>query len=117
MYSIFEALLKERGIRVADVVRATGIGQSTFSDWKRGKSVPKTGTMQKIAEFFGVSVAYLMGKVDAPESAPAYYFDDDARELARFLHENPEYKTLFKASRKIKKEDLEIVRQIIERFS
>lgn len=116
MFSIFEGLLKERGVRVSDVAKATSISPSTFTDWKKGKSTPKADKLQKIADYFGVTVSYLMGQADLPNEAPSYYFDDDARELARFLHENPEYKTLFKASRKVKKEDLEVVRQIIERF-
>ena len=32
----------------------------TLSDWKRDKSVPKSDKMQKIADYFGVSLDYLM---------------------------------------------------------
>lgn len=59
MYEIFEELLKERGVRVADVTRATGISSSTFTDWKKGRYVPKTDKLQKIADYFGVSLDYL----------------------------------------------------------
>ena len=31
---------------------------------------------------------------------------DDARDIAQFLYENPEYKVLFDASRNVKKEDI-----------
>ena len=44
-----------------------------------------------------------------------YYENDDARDFAQFMYENPEYKVLFDASRKVKKEDIEFVKQMIDR--
>ena len=60
MYEIYQRLLDEKGLKNADVARATGISNMTLSDWKRGKTVPKADKMQKIAEFLNVSVEYLM---------------------------------------------------------
>ena len=60
MYEIYQRLLDKKGLKNADVARATGISNMTLSDWKRGKSVPKADKMQKIAEFLNVSVDYLM---------------------------------------------------------
>ena len=48
--------------------------------------------------------------------AKAITLNDDARELAQFMFENPEYKVLFDASRKVKKEDIEFVKQMIDRM-
>lgn len=59
MYEIFEQLLKEKGIKAADVTRATGISSTVFSEWKKGKSTPKADKRKKIAEYFGVSLEYL----------------------------------------------------------
>ena len=60
MYEVYQRLLDEKGLKNADVARATGISNMTLSDWKRGKSVPKADKMQKIAEFLNVSVDYLV---------------------------------------------------------
>lgn len=60
MYEIFQKLLKNTGLKTADVVKATGISASTFTDWKMGRSTPKQDKMQKVADFFGVSLNYLM---------------------------------------------------------
>ena len=60
MYEIYQRLLDEKGLKNADVARATGISNMTLSDWKRGKSVPKSDKMRKIAEYLKVSVDYLM---------------------------------------------------------
>ena len=59
-YRIFEDLLKIHNLTVYKVSKATGIAQSTFSDWKSGRSPPKADKLKNIAEFFGVSVSYLL---------------------------------------------------------
>ena len=64
MYEIYQRLLDENGLKNADVARATGISNMTLSDWKRGKSVPKSDKMRKIAEYLNVSADYLMAGKD-----------------------------------------------------
>lgn len=59
MYEIFEQLLQRYGVTPYKVSKATGISQSSLSDWKLGKITPKTSTLQKIADYFGVSLDYL----------------------------------------------------------
>lgn len=73
MYEIFEKLLKEKGLRAADVTRATGIKSPVFSEWKKGKSKPNTEKMIKIAKFLGVSVEYL---TTGMEPAVDYLYSD-----------------------------------------
>lgn len=47
----------------------------------------------------------------------SYYINDDAKDIAQFLYENPDYKVLFDASRKVKKEDIQFVKDMIDRLS
>lgn len=61
MYEIFEQLLQEHGATTYLVAKETGLSQAVFSHWKTGRSVPKQDKLQKIANYFGVSVDYLMG--------------------------------------------------------
>jgi transcriptional regulator with XRE-family HTH domain len=58
MYEIYCNLRDSRGIKDARVAEATGIGKSTFSDWKSGRSVPKQDKLKKIADYFGVPIEY-----------------------------------------------------------
>ena len=51
MYEIFANLLKEKGVKTADVTRATGISSATFSDWKRWKSAPKQDKLMQTKAF------------------------------------------------------------------
>lgn len=60
MYAIFEELCNYRDVTPYRVGKETGIATSTFSDWKNGKSTPKTDKLQKIADYFGVNVDYLL---------------------------------------------------------
>ena len=116
MYSRYCALRDAKGVKDATVAKETGIGQSTFTDWKVGRSVPKQEKLKKIADYFGVSVEYLLTGEEADKEG-GYYLDDEARDLAQFLFENPEYRVLFDASRKVKKADIEFVREMIDRAS
>lgn len=66
MYKIFEALLAERGVTAYQVAKATGISTGSLSDWKNGRSSPKVEKLKKIADYFGVSVDYLLGNEEKP---------------------------------------------------
>ena len=78
MYEIFEKLLMERGVTAYKVAKATGISTGSMTDWKKGRSAPKVDKLQKIADYFGVSVDYLLGN-EPKEKTPAeadVTFDD-----------------------------------------
>ena len=78
MYEIFEKLLMERGVTAYKVAKATGISTGSMTDWKIGRSAPKVDKLQKIADYFGVSVDYLLGN-EPKEKTPAeadVTFDD-----------------------------------------
>lgn len=60
MYEIYCKLKEEKGVKDADVARETDITKSTFTDWKNGRSVPGSEKMKKIAEYFGVTVDYIL---------------------------------------------------------
>lgn len=71
MYEIFEQLLKKYGITTYQVAKATGISTASFTGWKQGKWNFKQDKLQKIADYFGVTVDYLMtGKEEIKEKAP-----------------------------------------------
>ena len=77
MYEIYLKLLREKGLRASDVSKATGIPPSTFTDWKTGRSKPKQEKLEKLAEFFGVSVDYLLGRKSQEEVKPEKTEDDE----------------------------------------
>lgn len=114
-YNIYCKIRDKLGYKDSTVAAGAGVTKSTFSDWKAGRYQPKDEKLQKIASFLGVSVEYLKKGEDSNPETP-YYLNDDAKEMAQFMFENPEYKVLFDASRKISKEDIETVKAIMDKF-
>lgn len=70
LYEILEALCAERGIRGGRMCTELGLSKSLMTDLKNGrKKTVSAVTAQKLADYFGVSVAYLLGQEE--KSAPA----------------------------------------------
>ena len=61
MYEVFEMLCQQKGVTVAEVSRSTGISQSTLSNWKKRRNNLSAENAKKIADYFGVTVGFLMG--------------------------------------------------------
>ena len=96
-----------------DLVDYLGVSQSAVSNWITGIRLPDMETVSKIAKFLHVDVQDL---IQEDKSSESYYLNDDARDMAQFLYENPDYKVLFDASRKVKKEDIAFVKEFLDRF-
>lgn len=109
-------LLELNDKQAADIVRDLGIPFSTVSNWINGLKFPRMGKIEMLAEYLHCDKSDLIE--DKGEQAPdSYYLTDDARELAQFLFEHPEYKVLFDGLRKVRKEDLEVIKALLEKFS
>lgn len=88
------------------------IKYTTMCDWLNAKTYPRIDKIEMLANYFGISKSDLVeGK-----NENNYYINEDAREMAQFMFENPEYKVLFDASRKVSKEDIETVKAIMDKF-
>jgi transcriptional regulator with XRE-family HTH domain len=85
MYEIFERLMKEKGVTPYRVFKETGVSQSSLSDWKRGRSVPKIDKLKKIAAYFGVSVNYLMGDPENEQEKSPALTEKDERDISKRL--------------------------------
>ena len=111
MYEIYQRLLDEKGLKNADVARATGISNMTLSDWKRGKSVPKSDKMRKIAEYLNVSVDYLMTGNDGA------FTKEIAETDAKLLFMNKEIKEYALKLNNLPKEKQKIIMDLIDQIS
>lgn len=60
-YENFENLCKINNVKPSQVSKGTGIHTATLTSWKQGKYTPKPDKLQLIANFFNVSVDYLLG--------------------------------------------------------
>lgn len=112
MYSIFEQLLQKYGVSSYRVSKDLGIAQSVLSSWKNGISTPKQDKMQKIADYFNVSVEYLMTG-EEKEGDKKYYLNDETAAMAQSIFENKELRMLFDAARDAEPEDLQAVHSML----
>lgn len=81
MYKKFSDLLQQRGLRAVDVSKGTGINQTVFSEWKRGKAQPKLDKLRKIAKYFDVPVEYFTDEEENLDIKKLTPIDDDRREF------------------------------------
>lgn len=60
MYKKFAELLEKTHKTTYRVSKETGIAQNVFSNWKSGRSAPKTEKLKILADYFGVSIEYFL---------------------------------------------------------
>lgn len=121
--------IKERRLSLRmtqeDLANKLGLQKSAIAKYENGRVENiKRSVIIEMSKILRCSPAYLMGwdsseddSTSDQQADESYYIDEKAREIAEFMHKNPDYSALFDASRKVKPENLEIVKQIIEKFS
>lgn len=60
MVSRINLLLKANGVQKKELAKEIGVSATVFSDWNCGRGKPNIETVVKIAEFFHVSLDYLV---------------------------------------------------------
>lgn len=105
MYEIFEQLLQKFNVTSYKISKETGVTQTTLSNWKNGKSTPSTSNMQKIADYFNVSIDYLMNG-EENEDSEKYYLNDETAKVAQEIFENKELRALFDVQKDMEPDDL-----------
>lgn len=60
MYEKYVELRNKKGVTDYRVAMDTGIPKSTFTDWKNGRSKPKTEKLKILADYFEVSIEYFL---------------------------------------------------------
>lgn len=117
MYSIFEQLLQKYNVTTYKVSMETGISQSSLSAWKTGKSNLKQDKLELLADYFGVSMDYLMGRESEENNDNKYYLDSETIERLQSLKINDKLRILFDASRKLQPSDIDYVLDLVERLN
>ena len=63
-------LREARGIQQKELAIDLGVSQPTISDWESGRKVPSAKSTARLADYFGVSVDYLLGREDEKKPTP-----------------------------------------------
>lgn len=67
----------KRGLTQTELAKALYLGQTSVSKYESGKQIPEMPTLQKISEFFSISIDYLLGKTDIKN----FTSDDELKKL------------------------------------
>lgn len=105
--------LELNGYSQADLARHMHVSTASTAKWCTGQSIPRIDKIQSICNWLGIEKSDLLEDKHGQKSQ--YYLDSESMAAAEFLHKNPEYKVLFDATRKVKPEDIEFVREMIDR--
>lgn len=85
MYDIFEKLCMAHNVTPYRVCKDTGITTASISNWKAGRYSPKVEKLQKIADYFGVTVEYLTTGKEEPKEKALELTAKDERDIAKDL--------------------------------
>ena len=67
MANNIRALRKSAGITMKQFGKLMGVSESTISLYETGKNEPDISMLKKMAEYFGVSIDYLLCRTDTPD--------------------------------------------------
>jgi transcriptional regulator with XRE-family HTH domain len=82
LYSIIKELADLKNISIAELERKTGISNGQIGHW--ADRSPKTENITKVADYFNVSVDYLLGR----NATPKWASQNDTIDLKDFLDDN-----------------------------
>ena len=97
-----KSLCKDYGKSMNKLEETRGFGKGYIS--KLGNSTPNATKIKKIADYFNVSVDYLMTGNES--DTEKYYLNDETAQVAQEIFENKELKALFDVQKDMDPDDL-----------
>lgn len=105
----FIRLCSQKGVSPSYVCGQIGISPAAFSQWT-DNTIPRKVTLLRIADYFGVSVDYLLREDEEKPTTEG----DELIEYLEELKNRPEMRMLFSLAKGATKEDVERAVAIIE---
>jgi transcriptional regulator with XRE-family HTH domain len=102
-------LRKKKRITQMEISKKLGIARSTYAGYENGDRKPDSEMIIKLANYFGVSIDYLLCRTDDPTPPIEEKEKINIMDLKKALME----KELTWGGQKLKKEDQEVLRKII----
>lgn len=100
-YDRIKALCKQKGVTVTGTEKELGFARGSLCKVETNK--PSVEKVQKLAQYFGVSVEYL---TTGEEANDTYYINEETAKVAQKIFENKELRLLFDAIEDATPEDL-----------
>ena len=116
-YDIYQNLCNGINKSPSRVALDLGINKASVTYWKKEGKTPNTEILQKVADYFNVSVDYLLEKEEEKTSPGAMTEDDELNIYLEQLKNRKEMRMLFHLAAGATKEDVEKAVAIIEALS
>lgn len=108
-------LAKKQGISIVELEEKLGFGRNSLYSWK--KKTPNGDRLSKVADYFGVTTDYLLGRTETPQ-----FTSKDERDIQKKLTEmidglsdDSSLAYLNNGGTEIDEEDAELIRSALER--
>lgn len=85
------SLRKEKELSQYELADLLGYSRGQIGNYEQGTREPDHSTLEKIADFFNVSIDYLLGKSNVRESADKILEKSNVSEYTIALHDNRGY--------------------------
>lgn len=114
-------LRENAGITQKQLADSLNVTQTAVNYWENGKREPNIEMIQKIADYFDVTPAYVMGWENTESICGLTTFvdeiDDYLQEIGEFLYYNPDHKVLFDSSMEVKPQDVNFAKEMLDRIN
>lgn len=80
-YDKFKQLCDQKGVSAKRAVTEMGMSNSLATKWKNTEATPSSTTLKKVADYFGVSVAYLLGTEEKPAATEGNGLSEEERKF------------------------------------
>lgn len=108
--NVLYKLRTDQGLSQAALAKALGMSTGLIGMYESGKRMPSVEAQEILADYFNVSLDYLMGR----DSGSMYYLNPDTAKAAQEIFENKKLRVLFDAARNAKPEDLETATDVLK---
>lgn len=96
-------LREKRGLSQADIARALGISRQSYNFYENGKRDPDTNMLKSLADFFGVTSDYIIGRKN-PDSSM-----NDEEKAAFYIASEPDFKEIMDLYQKLPTDKKDLV--------
>lgn len=108
-------LREAKGIQQKELAIDLGVSQPTISDWESGRKVPSARSTQKLADYFGVTIDYLLGR-DEEIVRPTPISEGESEQMSQHYKISDKEYCIILAYRQAAPADRQIIDNIIARY-
>lgn len=99
------------GLKQIELAKSLSMSQAALSGYETGKYEPDFDTLQKIADYFSVSVDYVIGRCDSPKPSPLSQTKEDE------ISKNQMKAAFWGGEKDLSQEELDDMWNDVERFA